>query len=461
MVPLLNHTLRVPLILFHDNLKPQKIISYASSIDIAPTLLDILNLPIPNSMQGSSLLPVINSKEKLDKKIIYAETLQPFLDNNWAPLFSIITERKKYIYAPKPELYNLTNDFNESYNIIKNVSNQIWSNKIKPYLKFPHTEQKLDTASKEALLSLGYAGSSNPKLLSLTYLMKLPDPKDTINDLELIHSAMDDINNSNLDNAIKILLPLFNKNKSNTRTLYLLSLIYKNKNDYINALRYLKKAANLNINYLSHYYLLSAELAIKKNNPLEAEYNYLQTIKINPYEAAAYYNLSQLAFMKKDLTSAKYYLQKTLELEPENFIAINNLTMLLLNEKNYDEAEKLLLYNFKLYPKNELIINNLVKLYLNKKDYKNAYNFLKNAISINSNNENNYLHIINCCQYLNEKEELINYRYKLAELYWHKKQNGNALFQLNEILKIDPYNQKALYMLKQIQNAYHPKNNYK
>lgn len=458
---LYNSTLRVPLILYYDNAKPKKITSYASSIDIAPTLLNLINLPIPNSMQGSSLLPVINSNKPLDKKTIYAETFQPFLDNNWAPLFSIIIERKKYIYAPKQELYDLTNDFNESYNIITNSSNQIWFNKIQPYLKFPHSLQKLDNASKEALLSLGYAGSSNPTLPSLTYLMNLPDPKDTINDLELIHSAMDEINNSNLDEAAKILLSLHNKDKSNTRTLYLLSLIYKNKNDYNNALQYLKKAANINSDYLSHYYLLSAESDIKKNNLLKAEHNYLKAIEFNPYETAAYYNLSQLAYAKKDLSSAKNYLKKTLELEPENFIAANNLAMLLLNEKKYNEAEKLLLNNFNLYPDNELIINNLVKLYLNKKDYHNAYNFLRIAISINPNNENNYLLIISCCQYLNAKEELINYRYKLAELYSHRNLNEKALAQLNAILKIDPSNQKALYMLKQIQNAYPPTNNYK
>jgi arylsulfatase A-like enzyme/Tfp pilus assembly protein PilF len=456
---LYNSTLRVPLIIKSNNIKPKKISSFISLIDIAPTLLNLLDIPIPQYMEGSSLLPIINANHQTDKNIIYAETLQPLLDNNWSPLFAIISNKQKYIYAPKPELYDLTTDFNELNNIINNKSNQYWLAKLKPFLKFPESAQQINSEDKEALLSLGYASGYSSSLININSIANLPDPKDTIEDLELIHSAMDKINNSHLDDAAKILSSLNQKNPLNTRTLYLLSLIYKYKNDYNTAISYLKKAADINKYYLSHYYLLSADMAIKNNNLTEAEKLYSLAIQYNPFETAAYYNLSQLAFKKKDLLAAEKFLKKTIELEPENLNALNNLSVLLIKEQKYDEAEKFLLNALYLYPKNEYLLSNLITIYLNKNDFQNAYKSLKEILLLNPTNEKYYLLIINCCQKLDYTKELINYRIALAELYFQMHQFDKALTQLNEVMKIQPDNPIASKMLKQIQNSYPSKNN--
>ncbi len=449
---LYNSTLRVPLILQSNSITPNKIHNFVSTIDIAPTILDMLNFSIPSYMQGSSLIKFLNSNKHMDKKIIYSETLQPFLDNNWAPLFSIITERKKYIYAPKPELYDLKIDTYELNNIINDASNNSYLLKLKPFLKFHKFNQKIDAQSKEILISLGYASGTTSYPLNINKLMNFPDPKDTIDYLELIHLAMDKINSSSFEDALKILLPLSEKNNSNTRIYYLLSLIYKYKNDYPAAITYMKKASNLNSDYLSHYYLLLAEYNIKNKKLAEAEQNYLSALKENPFETAVYYNLAQLAYLKKDLLSAKKYLYKTIELEPENPDATNNLFNLLIKEKQYDEAEILLIKYFNIVPNNELNLNNLIKLYINKNDYQNAYKFLKKSLSINPANENNYLLMINTCLHLKKTEESINYRYKLAEFYLQEKEKDKALNQLKEIIKIDPSNNKAIALIKQIQH---------
>ena len=83
-----------------------------------PTILDVLKIGVPASLQGESLLPLI--KKKYSKGFdSYAETYFPLLSNGWAPLKAVSTERYKFIKAPKPELYDLLADPHELENIIK------------------------------------------------------------------------------------------------------------------------------------------------------------------------------------------------------------------------------------------------------------------------------------------------------------------------------------------------------
>jgi arylsulfatase A-like enzyme len=63
--------------------------------DIAPTILDICSLPIPDSMDGESLLPRIDGKKKRGSKIIFAHTHHEKYYNY--EHFSARTERYKFI----------------------------------------------------------------------------------------------------------------------------------------------------------------------------------------------------------------------------------------------------------------------------------------------------------------------------------------------------------------------------
>lgn len=58
--------IKVPLLIVSDELEPQLIMTPVSTIDIAPTILNIANAPIGPRMQGRSLLASINRTNKTD-----------------------------------------------------------------------------------------------------------------------------------------------------------------------------------------------------------------------------------------------------------------------------------------------------------------------------------------------------------------------------------------------------------
>ncbi|HEX7359113.1 MAG TPA: sulfatase [Bryobacteraceae bacterium] len=87
------------------------------SIDNAPTALDLAGLPIPQQMQGKSLLPLLNGKTVPDWRTSMYYHYYEFGGNHWVyPHYGIRTERYKLINYYKEnewELFDLKNDPDE------------------------------------------------------------------------------------------------------------------------------------------------------------------------------------------------------------------------------------------------------------------------------------------------------------------------------------------------------------
>jgi len=123
-----NSTLKIPLIFKMPGIisSGEKINEVVESIDIAPTILKLLDIPAPKSFQGINLYPLLEGKDIIPKDA-YAE---------WQDkIVSIRTDKFRYIYNPKgfhpkaiknfeyyyekEELYNIKEDPDESLNIAK------------------------------------------------------------------------------------------------------------------------------------------------------------------------------------------------------------------------------------------------------------------------------------------------------------------------------------------------------
>jgi arylsulfatase A-like enzyme/Tfp pilus assembly protein PilF len=409
-------TLRVPLIIKVPGFAPRVIATPVSTADIAPTLLTVVNIPVPSYMDGNSLLSKGQPIAGSNKRILYAETYQPYLDYHWAPLLAVIKNNKKFIEAPQSELYDLEKDYQESHNILDPADLPSWNKQLTPFISTSMGDSNIDSAAREALSSLGYAGGSTKTSISLSELMKLADPKNRIVELESIHQAMDYLNGGNINKALAILSDIYEQDKGNLRALYLMSQAFKKIGNWDEAINSMKKAAALNSDYLSQYFLLKADYYAKQRNMNEAEKNYLEVIALNPQEFAAYNNLAQITFAKGNKNLAINYLRKAVELAPENLDAKNNLALLLFNQNSLDEAQSLLNSILAVKPEHQYALLNLIKLYIKTEEYDKAYQPVSRLIILYPDNKR-YLQLgIDICIKLGKSEEAHNYTLKLEAL---------------------------------------------
>jgi arylsulfatase A-like enzyme len=105
--------LRVPLIIRAPSVEPRRVGSVVRLIDVMPTVLGLLGLPLAPS-DGVSLTGLMNgARQDLEA---YAESNYP-RRFGWSPIRSLRDGRFKLIDAPRPELYDLEHDPLEQRNV--------------------------------------------------------------------------------------------------------------------------------------------------------------------------------------------------------------------------------------------------------------------------------------------------------------------------------------------------------
>ncbi len=113
-------TLRVPLLIAAPGegiVGGGTVASQVRTADVAPTILDLLGLPIYPEMQGESLVPLLLDQSTTRSLPALAESHFAQYNFDWAPLRALSTDTWKYILAPHPELYNVADDPGERFNV--------------------------------------------------------------------------------------------------------------------------------------------------------------------------------------------------------------------------------------------------------------------------------------------------------------------------------------------------------
>lgn len=139
-----------------------------SIADIFPTVLDLLGLEPSKPLDGMSLRIASQQKDRT----IYMETLTPYLDNGWSPLFGLRRHHDKYILAPTPEYYDLKADPQEQNNLMDSVTGTALESQSALAAKLStmvsesatldtvvQSAQSLDEETIRRLESLGYVGT--------------------------------------------------------------------------------------------------------------------------------------------------------------------------------------------------------------------------------------------------------------------------------------------------------------
>jgi arylsulfatase A-like enzyme len=165
--------IRVPLIIRYPGLSAGgRVIEkqIVQTLDLMPTILDIIDIPLPQNVQGRSLVPVIRGDAGTKFNIAFAE-LRP--DINWKmqnPRYGIgmkavIYGDWKFILSDngKEELYNLSMDPDESVNLVSKDKDRAGHMKrvlmswAETFKSAPgNTNKRIEGGRLEQLRSLGY-----------------------------------------------------------------------------------------------------------------------------------------------------------------------------------------------------------------------------------------------------------------------------------------------------------------
>lgn len=156
-------TLRVPLIVHAPRrFKPRRVASRVGLVDVMPTVLDALGLPVPAGVQGRSFLSCLQGDRPRNERPVYFESLYGLEEMNWAPLTGLLQGDYKYVSLPEAELYDLAADRLEKRNLFlqKNIVARDMDRRLAAFVA-GHSQRgdarrTLSTGDKEQLQALGY-----------------------------------------------------------------------------------------------------------------------------------------------------------------------------------------------------------------------------------------------------------------------------------------------------------------
>jgi arylsulfatase A-like enzyme len=230
--------LRIPLIVAGPPAvvpKPTVIDGLVSTVDLTPTVLDLLGVPSKAEFDGLSWA----SAKPDRRRVVYVESLLPYLDYGWAPLFGLRRPHDKYILAPRPEYYDLTADPAEKTDLRAAAKGERRATverlatimraalERQPALAAPTNTQEAEVG--ERLRALGYVGGAGPENAgrpSDAASAGLADPKDMIPVAVAVVDANARLMGGRPQEALKLALGAAQRSPRDRTVLQLLGKIY-------------------------------------------------------------------------------------------------------------------------------------------------------------------------------------------------------------------------------------------
>ena len=321
---LYDSTIRVPLLLKFPNTKfaKQKVSARANLADVAPTVLDAIQVPIAAEMQGQSLIPLIGAKDVRDR-ISFAENEYPHRGFGWSSLEALRTENFLFVKAPQAELYDQLQDPGEKLNLYEKnklaavrVAIQLDRFRKRVGANAPDAARtSLDRQSVEKLRALGYMASSGTETTS-----KGEDPKIHIQVANDLHDANLRIEEGKETTAIPLLERVVAEDPLIPHAQYFLGIAYKEIRQYDKAIPHLNKAIQLVPDSMMAQYEMA--LALYEKGNLKTAATHLEIVVAHsPDWTDARFSLAAIYARVDRVPEAMTHLDVTLELDPNHYRA--------------------------------------------------------------------------------------------------------------------------------------------
>jgi len=353
-----NSTLHVPLLIKIPGASARVVGDEVSLVDVMPTLLQALKIPIPPTVQGRSLLGQVLGRAGSSSSELYSETYLPLLHFRWSQLRGLQAHGLKYIDAPRPELYDIRSDPHELKNVSKDRQAVAHERREQLYAvvrRFTPTGENAEAAKEltdptllDRLRSLGYVAIS-AGTFSDTTGKPLPDPKDRIQVYELFSGAMSDGQHGRYEESLGKLREAEKTEPASVPIRYLRALDYYRLNDFRRSIESFKSTLELDPKFaLATYYLGLAQ--VETGDLDDAMASFERALELDPTNFSAAYNLGAAYLKKKRVDDAVRQFQRSVEINPDFAQGYEALGELYLYLKRNDDAVRVLEHAVELAP---------------------------------------------------------------------------------------------------------------
>lgn len=321
---LYDSTIRVPLLVKFPEVRfaGLRVPARVSLVDVAPTILKVVQAPVPAAMQGHSFLSLIGTKSAGDRAS-FAENEYSHRGFGWSSLEALRTGNFLFVKAPAPELYDYTQDSGQDRNLFE--KNKLTAVRIAAELdgfakragaNAPQAARaSLDAQSVEKLRAMGYMPSSVGGAVPSGV-----DPKTHIQVSNDLHNANLKIEEGKETQAIPLLERVVASDPQIPHAQYFLGVAYKEMHEYDKAILHLDKAIQLVPDSMMGHYEIA--LALYQKGDLKLSATHLEiVVEHSPDWTDARFSLAAIYARTDRIPEALANLDTTLQLDPDHYRA--------------------------------------------------------------------------------------------------------------------------------------------
>ena len=409
----------VPLIVSGPGLPARVVPDQVRMVDVMPTALDLLGIPVPKPVQGASLVPLARGAHLA--LVAHSESWYPRYHYGWSELRSVQDGRFKYIRAPRAELYDLDNDRTEEKDRSKDdVARLDTLARALAELEgrtasteAPQGPKPVDAETEERLAALGYIGGS----VSRKNLEERPrgDPKDKIGLYNLMKQAGSSSVEGRPDEAIAKVRQALAEDPEIVEAYMLLGNFLKKAKRPDEAIAAYRQALARDDEHQGA--LFSLAVAYKDQGRLEeARAGFERARELDPKNGKVLWQLADLWMRKGDPQKAEAVIQDALTRKVDEHRFLLKLGESQIEAKQWDEAEKSLLLALQKKPKLDTARFNLGLVYEEKGRFDQAIASYRAEIESNPKAYRAAFNLAKLLQKGGHREEAVGYFKKAVEL---------------------------------------------
>jgi arylsulfatase A-like enzyme/Tfp pilus assembly protein PilF len=345
-------TVHVPLIVrapFSAMRGGRRVADVVRSVDVMPTVLEMLGVPPPGGIEGVSIAPLMTGAVKELGLETYSEAMYPLHHFGWSDLRAMRTGRFKLIAAPRPELYDLQDDPGEHHDVFagrqalgQRMLDRLREREGRFAKRDPNETQptEVDPDARARLAALGYVGTFVATKAPDEARSGLADPKDKVGLFNKITRARDiSKDDGAFDEVVTMLNAVVREDPNVIDAWFMLGNVYAKVGRAREAIPYFQHALALKPDDdMAVVNLANVYRQIGRDD--EALVGFRRFLQLDPKNAQVRYSTAEILLDRGDLDEAEDELRQAIAIEPNLVVARNALGVVALKRGDATTAER-------------------------------------------------------------------------------------------------------------------------